>query len=353
MIRNPEIFICRKGSINIEMGKTMAKRRMKEKEAIILSGILGFVILLMASPFWAPMIWGSAEPRNTQVVSDSAVKVKEKEEETRIPQNLPVVDESGMTLGSRINPPGGYTRIAVEEKSLGDFLRNYELKKQAGAVKMWDGTKKKDSGTVQAVFKLPMEKEDMQRAAGAIIRMYAEYFWSRRMFDKISFQFINGFQAEYQKWQEGFRIRTDSTGSIWVNGSSYDESKENLKEYLHVVLTYTSAESMKKESEKIKWEDLQIGDVFLQSGDTSDVAMIVDVCENEQGQKAFLLAKGGNPAQQFHLLKNPAHDDDPWYYAGEMQYPFQTAEGEFAKGSLRRLKYLEGESDGNSSPDTQ
>lgn len=336
----------------------MAKRRMREKEAIILAGILGFVILLIASPLWAPMIWRAAEPQNTQVVSDSAVKIKEEEKEIQIPQNLPVIDEAGMTLGTRINPPSGYTRIVAEEKSLGEFLRNYDLKKSTGVVKLWDGTKKEDSGTVQAVFKLPMEKEDMQRSAGAVIRMYAEYFWSRRMFDKISFQFINGFQAEYQKWQEGFRIRTDDSGSIWVNGGSYDESKENLVQYLHVVMTYTSAVSMEKESKKIKKEDIQIGDIFLQSGDASDVAMIVDMCENEQGQKAFLLAKGGKPAQQFHLLKNPAHEDDPWYYVGEMKYPLQTSEGEFAKGSLRRLRYLEGKSDGgetnaSNSPDSQ
>lgn len=331
----------------------MAKRRMKEKEAIILSGILGLVILLMASPLWAPMIWRAMGPQNAQVVSDSAVKVEEKKEEDEIPQNLPVVDESGMTLETRINPPDGYTRITVEEKSLGEFLRNYKLKKATGVVKLWNGTKKEDSGTAQAVFKLPMEKEDMQRSTGAVIRMYAEYFWSQSMYDKISFQFINGFQAEYLKWQEGFRIRTDATGSIWVNGGSNDTSKENFKKYLHVVLMYSSSKSMAKESKKVKKEEIQIGDIFLQTGDAAEAVMIVDVCENKQGQKAFLLAKGGKPAQQFHLLKNPAHEDDPWYYVEEMKYPLQTSEGEFGKGSLRRLKYLEGDSDGNNSPDTQ
>lgn len=320
----------------------MAKRRMREKDAIILSGLLGFVILLLASPLWVPMIWRAMEPQNTKAVSDSAVQVEEKGKEKKAEpsENLPIVDETGVTLGTRINPPKGYQRVEAEKGSLGEFLRNYSLKKSTGAVKLWNGAKKEDSDGVQAVFKLPMEKEDLQRSAGAVLRLYAEYFWAQQAYDKISFQLVNGFQAEYLKWREGFRIRTDATGSIWVNGGAYDASEENFKKYLHMVLTYTSVASMEKESEKVKKDDLRVGDVFLQTGEMSDVAMIVDVCENKQGKKAFLLAKGGKPAQQFHLLKNPAHEADPWYYVEEMKYPLQTSEGKFAKGALRRLLYL-------------
>ena len=230
--------------------------------------------------------------------------------------------------------------MEAEPGSLGEFLRQYKLKGSTGVVKLWNGSKREEQETVQAVFKLPMEKEDLQRSAGAVLRVYAEYFWAQRAYDKISFQFINGFQADYKKWQEGFLIRTDATGSIWVNGGSVDNSEENLKKYLHTVLTYTSAASMEKESTKIKKEEIQIGDIFLKTGTEADVVMVVDICESKQGQRAFLLAKGGKPAQQFHLLKNPAHAEDPWYYEEELQYPFKTAEGTFEKGSLRRLNYL-------------
>lgn len=319
----------------------MAKRRMREKDAIILSGILGLAVLLLASPLWAPMIWKSMGTQSAEVVSNSAVKIKEKKNEKKeeTPVHLPLIDETGTTLGTRINPPTGYQRVEAQTGSLGDFLRNYKIKKSSGVVKLWDGTEKENLDTVQAVLKLPMEKEDLQRSAGAVIRLYAEYYFSQKAYDKIKFQFANGFLAEYIKWQEGFRIRTDATGSIWVNGGEYDVSKKNLQEFMHVVLTYTSADTMEKESKKIKKTEIQIGDVFLQTGQESDVAMVVDVCENEQGQKAFLLAKGGKPAQQFHLLKNPAHKEDPWYYVEEMNYPLNTGEFSFEKGTLRRLNY--------------
>ena len=61
------------------------------------------------------------------------------------------------------------------------------------------------------------------------------------------------------------------------------------------------------------------------------------------GGKAFLLGQGFMPAQQFHILKNPLHEEDPWYYVDEISYPLQTAEFTFEKGSLKRPEYIQEE----------
>ena len=172
----------------------MARRPMREKEAIIISGVLGLVILLLASPLWAPMIWNTPEAKNPQSVSGGGLKETDKKKKEKPQKELPVVDETGVTLKTRINPPAGYKRIETEKDGFGEFVRNYKVKKSTGVVKYWDGRKKKDKdkNIVQAVFKLPLEKEDLQRSAGAVIRMYAEYFWAQGDYDKISFQLISG-----------------------------------------------------------------------------------------------------------------------------------------------------------------
>ena len=82
-----------------------------------------------------------------------------------------------------------------------------------------------------------------------------------------------------------------------------------------------------------------VGDIFIQSGSPGHVVMVVDISENLEGKKAFLLAQGYMPAQEFHLLKNPLHEDDPWYYEEEVTYPFETPEYTFKKGSLRHPGY--------------
>ena len=67
--------------------------------------------------------------------------------------------------------------------------------------------------------------------------------------------------------------------------------------------------------------------------------MVTDTCKNKNGKKAFLLAQGYMPAQEFHILKNPAHEENPWYYEEEIKFPFITPEYIFEKGSLKRLNY--------------
>ena len=78
----------------------------------------------------------------------------------------------------------------------------------------------------------------------------------------------------------------------------------------------------------------------LYAGSPGHVVMVVDVCRSSDGKKAFLLGQGFMPAQEFHLLKNPLHEDNPWYYLEEVSYPLQTPEYSFKKRSFRRLEYL-------------
>ena len=205
----------------------MSRRRMHQKDAIILAGLLGGVLLLLFSPLWGPMIWRAPASFSEPVaVSGQATKKEEKKETKEEQKQLPIVNEEGMTLAERINTPKGYTREEAEKGSLVDFLRKYSLKKSTGVVKTWDGKKAKDITNTPAVFKLPLAKENLQWAGGSVIRLYTEYLWENQMYDKISFQFSDGFAAQYQKWREGFRIRKDATGAIWVNGGELDKTRK-------------------------------------------------------------------------------------------------------------------------------
>ena len=65
-------------------------------------------------------------------------------EETQV-QTAPVVariEDSGMTIGTRINPPMGYTRVRAADGSLGAFLRTYPVKSAGSPVMLYDGTER-------------------------------------------------------------------------------------------------------------------------------------------------------------------------------------------------------------------
>ncbi len=251
----------------------------------------------------------------------------------------PIVQEDGNRLKSRIRVPEGYQRVAAKKNSFASFLRNYKLKKAGSPVLYYDGNEKGNQNVHVGVFKLPMEEEDLQQCADSIMRMYAEYYWQTGQPDKIGFHFVNGFFAEYSKWRQGYRIEVSDSGCRWVHSAVADNSYETFQQYMRIVFSYASTLSMEKESKKISLSQIQAGDIFIKGGSPGHVVMVVDVCENAEGKKAFLLAQGFMPAQEFHLLKNPAHEEDPWYYEEEITYPLDTAEYTFEKGSLMRPEY--------------
>lgn len=253
-------------------------------------------------------------------------------------QDNHIIDPNGTTLESRILTPQGYTRKDVNQDSFASFVRNYPLKEDGSPVLLYDGSEKRKQDDHVAVFELPIENVDLQQCADSIMRIYAEYYYQTKQYDKISFHFVNGFEANYSKWIQGYKIKVDGNDVKWIKSQSSDTSYESFQRYLRVVFSYASTLSMEKESEEIELSQIQIGDIFLKSGSPGHVVMIADICENEEGKKAFLLAQGYMPAQEFHILKNPLHDD-PWYYEEEVSYPFHTPEYTFQEGSLRHLKY--------------
>lgn len=253
-------------------------------------------------------------------------------------ENKSIINEQGNTLETRILAPQGYERIPIQDNTLTSFLRTYPLKEAGSPVLLYDGSEKANQQAHIAVMKLPLENVDLQQCADSIMRIYAEYYYQTKQYDKISFHFVNGFEAKYSKWRQGYSISIKGNQVKWVK-SQPQTSNQSFQKYLRIVFSYASTLSMDKESTQISLSKIQVGDVFLKGGSPGHVVMIVDICEDKNGKKAFLLGQGYMPAQEFHILKNPSHSDDPWYYEDEVTYPFVTPEYSFQEGSLKHLCY--------------
>jgi len=250
-----------------------------------------------------------------------------------------LIDSAGTSLQARIKVPQGYSRVQVEKGSFTDFVRNYPMKEHESKVLLYNGNEKGNQDAHVAVFDLPIEEYDLQQCADSIMRMYAEYYWNSKVYDKISFHFVSGFDAKFSKWMQGYNIKVSGNSVNWVSDSSCNSSYESFKKYMRMVFNYASTLSMDKESKEIEVSDIHVGDIFIKGGSPGHVVMVADVCVNGDGKKAFLLAQGYMPAQQFHVLKNPNSEDGIWYYEDEIEYPFRTPEYSFDEGSLKRLSY--------------
>ena len=245
----------------------------------------------------------------------------------------------GSTLESRFAVPEGYIRTEYPEGSFGSFVRNYPMKPDGSPVLLWTKEPKGNQRDHAAVFDMMVEDElDVQQCADSVMRIYAEYFRATGQYDRIRFHFVSGFLCDYNSYIQGNRVQVSGDDVVWVQSQPAEDSDSVFNEYMKIVCAYASTLSMESESVSADLQDLQIGDIFLKGGSPGHVVMVADVCEKD-GRKAFLLAQGYMPAQEFHIVKNPLHENDPWYYEEEVRYPFRTQAYTFPEGSFRRLQY--------------
>ena len=291
-------------------------------------------LFLLIFPILAVALVACNKKEDITTSTEYVTQVQEKEESTSL------INGEGMTIESRVLTPEGFTRGEAKEGGFTAFLRGYAVKEAGAPVLLYDKREKGNQSAHVAVLKLPLEQEDLQQCADSVMRVYAEYFYHEKKYDQIAFHFTNGFLAEYTKWQQGYRIAVNGNQVIWVKQKGYDDSYETFQSYLRMVFSYAGTLSMEQEARAITPKELRVGDVFLHGGSPGHVVMVLDICENERGEKAFLLGQGYMPAQEFHILKNPMHEEDPWYYETELSYPLTTPEYTFEEGSLKRLSYL-------------
>lgn len=328
-------------------GEKLMKKKQKKFQQVYVISLMSIIILVIVGCTKKNPIQNklSFDTQNTEKpLSSTLIDEQEDQEQNPAPENVKkeekiFINVDGKTIRERIILPDGFTRIAYDTNSFGEFIRNYDLLLDGSPVLLYDGSEKSKNNAHIAVFDMNLSKRDLQQCADSIMRMYAEYYWFNEQYDKIAFHFVNGFLCSYDKWRNGSRIQINGNQIEWHKTANVDLSWEVFEKYLDTVFAYASTLSMKEESEPADLNDMEIGDVFLYSGSPDHVVMVVDVCVNEIGEKAFLLAQGYMPAQQFHILKNPLYDNDPWYYLSELTWPFQTPEYTFQEDSFRKMKY--------------
>lgn len=247
------------------------------------------------------------------------------------------ISSDGSTLEDRIKTPEGFERIEAKDNEITSFIRSYPLKADGSDVLLYDDTPKSFQSGHVAVFDMALGNRDLQQCADSVIRMYGEYLWSIGAYSEINFHLTNGFLMEYSKWREGNRIIVNGNDVSWNLSATYDDSYENFINYIETVFIYAGTLSLSQECNPVPLSDIQVGDMFLYGGSPGHCVLVVDMAENKDGERSFLLAQGYMPAQDFHILKNPLHTEDPWYYETELTYPLETPSWTFEEGSLVRF----------------
>lgn len=263
----------------------------------------------------------------------SACDSTEPEEES----GYQLINPAGENVSSRFNAPPGFTRISAEEGSFAAYLRELPLKPAGAPVKLYDGSTK--SRIVhEAVIDLDVGERDLQQCADAVIRLRAEYLYARQEYDKIHFNFTNGFRADYSKWLEGYRITVNGNEAKWVKKTGYSNDYESFRDYLEVVFAYAGTLSLSHELEHVELSGMKPGDVLIQGGSPGHCVLVIDMAgKADTKEKVFMLAQSYMPAQDIHILQNPDDRElSPWYRLGNTK-ELKTPEWIFEAGNLQRF----------------
>lgn len=240
-------------------------------------------------------------------------------------------------IRSRIRAPEGYKRVKAEKKSFAYWLQGLPLKPGRPDVKLYDGSLKGNQGAHFRVLDMDVGKRDLQQCADAVMRLRAEYQYSREDFEAISFNFTSGDACTWEAWRKGIRPKFSGNKVSFRKTAGESDSYKNFRSYMNMVFSYAGTASLAKELKEVPWEDLQIGDVFIQGGFPGHAILVMDMAvQEETGEKLFLLAQSYMPAQEMHILNNPMNDGlSPWY-SDQAPGAISTPEWTFEKRNLKR-----------------
>lgn len=241
------------------------------------------------------------------------------------------------SIEARVPTPPGWRRLSVAPGSFAAWLRGLPTKPGRPEVHLFNGKLKGNQEAHVVVLDVDTGRRDLQQCADAVMRLRAEFQRQAGHEGDICFRFTDGTEARWNTWKEGQRPKLAGRKMTWEKRASADDSYASFRRYLDIVFGYAGTASLERELDKVADARLiEAGDVFIQGGAPGHAVIVVDVAEDARGRRAVLLAQSYMPAQEIHILRNPASPDNPWYVI-EGDGPLSTPEWDFPAGSLRRF----------------
>jgi hypothetical protein len=218
------------------------------------------------------------------------------------------------TIGA-IPLPAGYHRVSMASELFGAWLRSVPLKKNL-TVYLYNRAAKLNQEAQFAVLDVSVGREDLQQCADAVMRLRAEYLYSRGEYGDITFYTEQGVRLNFADRQDKGRV-------------SFDK-------YLREVFEYCSTRTLAKQLFRTSLNGVEPGDVLIRSGSPGHAMLVMDVAEDGNGRRIYLLAQSYMPAQDIHVVKNPGDNLSPWYRADSTLGVVETPEYVFKTNELRK-----------------
>jgi hypothetical protein len=157
---------------------------------------------------------------------------------------------------------------------------------------------------------------DLQQCADALMRIRAEFLFSRNKYKEIGFDFCSGIYYSWLDYLEGKRPVIRGKNQVIVQTAVISEaSHKSLRDYLDIVFTYANTVSLCRQLKPAN--RLETGTVIIYPGNPGHCCMIVDMAIDNKKDTVYKLVEGYMPAQSIYILSNPFEPEiNPWYHLG-------------------------------------
>jgi len=210
------------------------------------------------------------------------------------------------TIITRFKIPAGYQQVKVQPGSFAEYLENLPLKPVGTHTRTYKGEIARTDIETAAVADISVGNQDLQQCSDVVMRLRCEYLYHLKKYDEISFHLESGFRCDYIHYANGYRYHNGK----WVLKAKKDYSYPTFMNYMELVFMYAGTLSLEKELHPVtNPNELKAGDVFIHGGSPGHCFIVMDVVENDQHKKLFLLAQSFMPAQNLQVLQY-----SPGYY---------------------------------------
>ncbi len=249
------------------------------------------------------------------------------------------------SLEERFPTPPGYKRVKVPPGSFSEWLRSLPMAPEGTPAKSFDGkeTLAADDDYLAGVVAIDTGTPDLQQSSDVIIRLHAEYLWSRGEKDRISYLSASKLNMPLSRWEKGQRLIPQGPNVFWViKGKPSEVDHAEFRKYLDAVFNWANSTSLSPRSTPVgEPRDLVAGDFFLQSGEPNHVAVVLDVADKPSGERVALMGQARNPAESIHVVR--PGKATPWFSV-RPPVPVLTPHSKaLAWSDLRRMTTVEAE----------
>jgi hypothetical protein len=215
-------------------------------------------------------------------------------------------------IGNMPLPSAAYHRLPVESGSFASWLRHLPLKDQGVPVLDYRGRVFKTAGdsVVARVVDIDITGSRLEQCMDIIVRFYADYLWENNKTNGLSLPLPGGYRLDWDDWKQGLRPFFKGLDMSLKNNSTPDSSEKSYRNYLNIVYAESHTQQFYHAYEQRNKMDVEIGDFIVKKGTKGHAILIVDMAEDERGERIVLIGNGDTPACQFFLLNFKNHQ--PW-----------------------------------------